>query len=69
VSPAVLSPVAAALLAPECEITGQVFFVGKDCVQTLDPWTKLSEVHTAAEDGPRELTAHLAQLSLRQDDW
>jgi NAD(P)-dependent dehydrogenase (short-subunit alcohol dehydrogenase family) len=69
VSPAVLSPVVAALFAPTCEITGQVFFVGKDCVQTLDPWTKLSEVHTATEDGPRELTTHLAQLLLRQDDW
>lgn len=69
VSPTVLSPVVAALLAPACEITGQVFFVGKDCVQTLDPWTRLSEVPVAAGDGPRELTAHLAQLSLRQDEW
>lgn len=69
VSPTVLSPVVAALLAPDCEITGQVFFVGRDSVQTLDPWTKLSEVRTVAGDAPRELTTHLAQLSLRQDDW
>jgi NAD(P)-dependent dehydrogenase (short-subunit alcohol dehydrogenase family) len=69
VSPAVLSPVVAALLAPGCEITGQVFFVGQDRVQTLEPWVRLFEVQTAAGDGPSQLMQRLARLSLRQDDW
>jgi NAD(P)-dependent dehydrogenase (short-subunit alcohol dehydrogenase family) len=69
VSPAVLSPAVAALLAPDCEITGQVLFVGQDRLQTLEPWTALSEISTAAGDGPSQLAKRLAQLSLRQDDW
>lgn len=69
VSPAILSPVTVALLAADCEITGQVFFVGQGCLQTLDPWAKHSEVQTAATDDPSQVTARLAQLSLRQDDW
>lgn len=69
VSPTVLSPAVVALLAPGCEITGQVFFVGQNCVQTLAPWVPLSEVQTAAEDGPAQLMERMAQLSLRQDEW
>lgn len=69
VSPTVLSPVVAALLAPDSEITGQVFFVGKDGVQTLQPWSMLSEMRMAAEDEPSHLAQRLAQIPLRQDDW
>jgi NAD(P)-dependent dehydrogenase (short-subunit alcohol dehydrogenase family) len=64
----VLSPVMAALMAPDCPLTGQILFVGAGEIRTLEAWAPISSLQPA-DWNAAAITGVLSNLTLRSDDW
>ncbi len=65
----VLSPVLVSLLREDCNITGQVMFIGPTTIRVLEPWSTICEKPHAENWSAADATELLSQLTWRSNDW